>query len=274
MRYIVYTRIYVLFLFYSVSVEAQDLSKIDKKNPVKISGGIQATQTFYHADGIANRRSPYFWMLNANLNINVLGVLSVPLSATLSQQQKSYTQPFNQFGISPRYKSVTAHLGYRSMQFSEYTLGGNIFLGGGLEVTPSNSWLKVSAMYGRFAKAVSVAETQGFSSGQPAFERLGYGGKITIGKKINSSADLILFRGKDQYASIPSAISDSFGLKPAENLVVGIVTRQSIAENIVFDIEYTMSAYTEDTRMDQEDIGTFRIMNNVGSLFTTNASTQ
>lgn len=266
--------IQVLLFVTVVPAVAQDLSKIDKKNPVKVTGGIQATQTFYHANGIANRRAPYFWMLNANLNINVLGVLSIPLSAVVSQQQKSYTQPFNQYGVSPRYKAVTAHLGYRSMQFSEFTLAGNIFLGAGLEVAPSDSWIKASAMYGRFTKAISVTDTQGVITGQPALERLGYGGKITVGKKINRSADVIVFHGKDQYNSIPSTIADSFGLKPAENLVIGLQTRQSIKDNILFDIEYTLSAYTLDTRMDEESSGKYKVLNNTHSIFTNNASTQ
>ena len=76
-------------------LNAQDLGNIDKKNPIKISGGINATQTFYNAWGIQNRRDPYYWLLNANLNFNILGV-SIPVSATFSQQSKSFTQPFNQ----------------------------------------------------------------------------------------------------------------------------------------------------------------------------------
>ncbi|HXA02306.1 MAG TPA: hypothetical protein VNW99_09985 [Cytophagaceae bacterium] len=80
-------------------LNAQDLANIDKKNPIKITGGINATQTIYNAWGIQNRRDPYYWLLNANLNFNILGV-SIPISATFSQQSKSFTQPFNQLHFS------------------------------------------------------------------------------------------------------------------------------------------------------------------------------
>ena len=194
---------YVMLLFCGLGFQlvaltdsfAQDLSNIDKKNPVKVTGGISATQTFYYAQGIQNRRDPYYWMLNANLNVDILG-LNIPFSATQSEQNRSYTQPFNTYGISPRYKSVTAHMGYRSLPFSNYTLGGNMFLGAGVEIAPSASLIKFSVLYGRFTKAVAVQETEGAISGTPAFERMGYGGKVSIGK-INHSIDLILFHGKD-----------------------------------------------------------------------------
>jgi hypothetical protein len=254
---------------------AQDLERIDKKNPVKVTGGLNATQTFYSASGIQNRRDPYFWMLNANLNFNLFGVLDVPLSATFSQQNRSYTQPFNQYGISPRYKSVTGHFGYRSMQFSQFTLGGNIFLGAGIDIAPSTSFVKWSAMYGRFTKAVDTFATDGVISGQPAYERWGWGTKVTLGKELQKrSYDIILFNARDQATSISDAIADSFGLKPAENFVGGLVTRQAITEQLYFDIEYAMSAYTEDIRIQDSDLAKYKYANNLGPFLTTNVSTQ
>lgn len=261
-------------LFIISNGKTQDLNAIDKKNPIKVTGGLNATQTFYQANGIQNRRDPYYWLLNANLNFKILGIIDVPLSASISQQNRSYTQPFNMYGISPRYKAVTVHAGYRSMQFSNFTLGGNIFLGGGVEVAPENSWIKGSVMYGRFTKGVSIAETQGVVSGTPAFERWGYGTKITIGRKQDRQFDFVAFHGKDNFTSIPTKVADSFNLKPAENMVVGIVTRQSITEKILVDVEYTMSAYTQDTRMSHEEVEKNKVYNNLGPLFTANVSTQ
>jgi hypothetical protein len=251
---------------------AQDLSAIDKKKPVKITGGVNATQTAYSAWGISNRRDPYYWMLNANLNFDIFGVY-IPFSATFSEQNKSFTQPFNQIGLSPRYKSVTAHLGYRSMQYSTFTLAGNIFLGAGVEIAPARSLFKFSSMYGRFTKAVSVQETEGVVSGQPAFERWGYGSKLTFGKQ-SRSVDLIIFHGQDKTISIPDIVADSFKLKPAENLVIGINTRQSISKKITFDAEYALSAYTEDTRLESSEVQKYRFANKLGPLFTTNISSQ
>lgn len=256
-------------------VHGQDLGNIDKKNPVKVTGGFSATQTFYHAWNITNRRDPYYFLLNGNLNFDILGVY-VPISATVSSQQKNvtYSQPFNMYGLSPRYKAVTVHLGYRSMQFSNFTLGGNIFYGAGIEVVPSNSFVKASAMYGRFAKAVSAETTESTVTGEPAYERWGYGSKITLGRQINRQFDLIAFHGKDSPGSVSSQIADSFGIKPAENLVLGIVTRQAITEQLSFDIEYAFSAYTEDVRMGGQEVATNKFYNNLNPVFNPNVSTQ
>ncbi|MFN8438006.1 MAG: hypothetical protein U0V72_10215 [Cytophagales bacterium] len=103
------TRLYKAYLFVGLLaafvLSAQDLGKIDYKKPVVVTGGFSATQTLYAAEGIKARRDPYYWMLSANLNINLFGVLSIPLSGQLTQQNKSYTQPFNQYGLSPSYKT-------------------------------------------------------------------------------------------------------------------------------------------------------------------------
>jgi hypothetical protein len=252
--------------------EGQDLSSIDKKNPVKISGGINATQTLYKAWGIDKRRDPYYWLFNANFNFDILGI-SIPFSAAFSQQNKSFTQPFNNYGLSPRYKSITAHIGYRSMQLSTFTLAGTIFLGGGIEIAPVKSLIRFSAMYGRFSKAISVQETEGAVSGQPAFERWGYGSKLSIGNK-NITVDLMAFHAKDIHSSIPAAIADSFQLKPAENLVLGINTKQSIGKKISIDIEYAFSAYTQDITIEKSELKKYKLANNLGSAFTTNISSQ
>lgn len=271
--------IFILWVLCFLTVHrsaGQDLANLDKKKPVKISGGLNATQTFYHAWDIPYRRDPYYWLLNANLTVDVLGV-SIPFSANISQQQKyiSYTQPFNQWGLSPRYKSVTAHIGYRSMQFSNFTLGGNVFLGGGVEINPSSSWVRVAAMYGRFAKAVSADVAEGAVTGQPSFERWGWGTKVSLGKLPANSVDLIAFKASDVYRSLPRKLADSaFHLKPAENLVLGVVARRSLTEKINLDVEYAFSAYTEDSRLGYERLEKFGFYNSLGPVFTANMSTQ
>ena len=65
-----------------------------------------------------------------------------------SNEKAGFTQPFNQFGISPTYKWLTFHLGYRNVSFSEYTLNGYTFLGVGLEARPGK--FRLGAIYGKF----------------------------------------------------------------------------------------------------------------------------
>jgi hypothetical protein len=84
--------------------EGQDLSSIDKKNPVKISGGANATQAAYKAWGINNRRDPYYWLFNANLNFDILGIsipflfsfqYGIPIPIKLLKIKISYESEFN-----------------------------------------------------------------------------------------------------------------------------------------------------------------------------------
>src|SRR4051812_37435986 len=87
----------IIQILYIAGARAQDFSGIDLKRPVRLSGGINATQTLYSSWGIAARRDPYYWMLNANVNLEILGIY-IPFSATVSQQNRNFTQPFNLYG--------------------------------------------------------------------------------------------------------------------------------------------------------------------------------
>ncbi|HEX2970287.1 MAG TPA: hypothetical protein VHO46_14405, partial [Bacteroidales bacterium] len=130
----------------------QDIESIGKEHPLKINGGLSANQIFYDAAGSESRRKQYTYYLAGNLVFNLYG-WSVPFSYTYSNQQSSFQQPFNQYGLHPRYKWITAHIGYSSMTFSPYTLNGHQFMGAGVELTPGSKF-RFSAMYGRLQKAV------------------------------------------------------------------------------------------------------------------------
>ena len=198
--------------------------------------------------------------------------IAIPFSASFSQQQNEFTQPFNQVGLSPKYKSVTVHAGYRSMSFSPYTLGGKTFLGGGIEIKPKDSWIQASVLYGRFARAVQTGGNDGNVSGIATYERWGYGAKVQMGNKTNLVA-ISLFRGRDDENSILADSTNAY-IAPAENLVWSIFTKHKIAKKVTFDFEYAFSGYTRDTRNTNEVLDNFNYYNNLGGLFTPNATTQ
>src|SRR5579859_3793390 len=83
--------------FISLVADAQDLSRLGKGSPLKVTGGVSANQIFYLANGIDNRRTPYSYFLSGNLNLNVYE-FNMPVSFTFSNQNISLQQPFNQFG--------------------------------------------------------------------------------------------------------------------------------------------------------------------------------
>ena len=260
-----------LCIFCLKTINAQDLEKATDTKSYKVNGGISASAVFYTVDGIENRRDPFYWQTTANLNITAAG-MSIPFSASFSQQDRSFTQPFNQIGLSPKYKSVTTHIGYRSMSFSNYTLGGITFLGLGVEIQPEDYWISGGAMWGRLQRAVAEGGRDGTIIGIPAYERWGYAAKVRLGQKKNN-IDFVFFHGKDDPFSIPDSVSNS-ELRPGENLIWGINTKQDISKRVQFKLEYAFSAYTEDTRNRDVILENFSYYNNLGAVFHPNSTTQ
>lgn len=257
------------FLGYSQDVEEvlQSAKNLLKSDPFSFSGNIAANTTFYTAQGIENRRDPFFWSLNANLNLTAFGKISCPITFTLTQQDKKFTngldkfsQPFNQFGISPTYKWITVHAGYRSMNFSEYSLSGALFLGGGVEVKPEKGIVSGSIAYGRFLKAIPVGGVEGIAVGLPAYERWGGAAKIKVGTETNFG-ELVYFNAQDDPFSI--AFDTSNNLTPKNNQIVGLVTKQKITDKLNVEGDYHFSMYNPNTYLPVQKIERFTYINKV-----------
>lgn len=245
--------IFSLFLFSSL-VLAQDLEKIAKAKFLKVSGGVGTDQVFYNATGISDRRNaPYQYYFNGNLNATILGEIQVPVSFTYSNQKFNYSQPFNQqqfnrFGISPKYKWVTVHAGWRSMNFSPYSLSGHTFLGGGIELKPGK-W-SFSGMYGRLLKAVEY-DSVGFASGnKPIYQRIGMGVNAKYENNGNQYG-FSLFRSTDNASSLNLPL-DSIGVTPEENFVWSVLMKQKLSPKFTIEGEYANSTLTTDSRVQDE----------------------
>jgi hypothetical protein len=232
-----------IFIIANLETFAQNLETVGKEKPFSISGGISASQIFYGASGIKSRRDPYSYYLSGNLNIGLYG-WSVPLNFSYSNQNFSYQQPFNQYAIHPTYKWITGHFGYTSMSYSSYTVNGHNFLGAGIDVAPEGKW-KLSALYGRFLKAVDHDTTKN-TSVVPAFQRMGCGFKASYGEGGNF-ADLIFFHAKDEISSI-GPVPDSLNILPQENLVVNMAVGKTFFKHFILRTEFATSALSRDTR--------------------------
>lgn len=244
-----------------------DAKEILNQDPVSVQGGLAANFVFYDAKGIQSRRDPFYWALNGNLNITILNKISCPFTFTVTQQDKNFTngldkfsQPFNQFGISPTYKWLTVHAGYRSMEFSEYSLSGALFLGGGAEVKPVKGIFSGSVAYGRFLKAIPVGGVEGVTVSLPAYERWGGAGKLRIGKEANH-AELVYFRASDDKNSIP--FDTASNIMPGENQVLGISTNQKIGEKLNFQGSYHYSMYNPNTYLPVVKLEKFTYINKI-----------
>jgi hypothetical protein len=244
-------------------LQSQNLENIRQEKWLKVSGNIGAQSTFYNVTGIPARRVPISWMTNGNINLRLKGLV-LPFSFQISEQNRDFRQPFNQFGLSPQYKWLTMHAGYRALQFSKYTLGGHLFLGGGIELNPKK--FRFGFIYGRFNKAVqedSARQVYNKVSQFPyaAYDRWGYAVKIGVGTQ-NNFFDLIYFKAKDDEKSVfQNPIKQN--VAPAENAVFGLKTKWTIFKHISLDGDGAISVLNRDLRsLDVEVANPYRKFTN------------
>jgi hypothetical protein len=247
----------------------KDSKNILKEDPVSVTGSIGANAVFYQPYGIAPRRDPFYWVLNANLNISLFNKVSVPFSAVITQQDKNYSngldkfsQPFNQFGISPKYRWLTVHAGFRSLEFSEYTLSGAMFLGGGVEIKPEKSLVSGSGFYGRFVKAVPQGGVDGVVVSLPAYERWGGGAKIKLGTE-NNYGEFIFLKIRDQKNSL--AFDTALTVTPQENQILSVGTKQKINRWLSASADLAYSMYSKNLYEEIYKLERFTYVNQIYS---------
>ena len=219
---------------------AQNLENVGQQKPVTVSGGVGLMSTGYAARGITARRDPFTWVATGNLNIDLYG-WSVPLSFSYTNNQGSFQQPFNRYGISPQYKWVKTYLGYHSLTYSSYTLNGHVFLGGGVALTPGK--FRFQAMYGRFLKAVAPDTTDGIARA-PVYERRGMATKVGY-ETSHGAIDAIVFYAADDPTSLEN-LPDSVPVFPAQNVALSLVAKKQLGKRLTWDGEWATSILTRD----------------------------
>lgn len=248
----------LIYFCVCASVNAQDLNQLTKEKPVRLFGSFGVGGWVYHRGGqpIQDFRGlPYNWYLNGSPTLQVYG-FTFPFSFTVSEQQRDFSQPFNQYGVSPYYKWATAHIGYRNMHFSDYTLAGQTFLGAGLEINPGK--FRLGLMYGRFRKAVELDTARSATDLPniiPTYKRMGMAAKIGVGNKSNF-IDFIVFKGWDDETSLKNPVN-SIILAPGENLNTGVKMNLRLFKQLYFDLDVAGSAVT----LDKRRIDTISIIN-------------
>ncbi len=253
-------------------LEAQNLEGIAHQKALGLSGSITARVIMYGANGIEDHRKPFSYMITGNPTISIYNSFTIPLSFTYSEQDRSFRQPFNQFGMSPYYKWLTIHAGYRNINFSQFTLAGHTFLGGGVELHPGI--FRFGFIAGRFNRATPVDTTS--KSMQPfIFANRGFGAKIGLGKG-STFFDLSFLKAKDDSSSVKNEGKFRGTVTPAENIVVGINGQVRFLKNFTLSVEAATSLYTRNLGLlkplaNDADKGITKIL---GNFIHTNNSTE
>ncbi|WP_196216466.1 hypothetical protein [Flavobacterium sp. LC2016-01] len=245
--------VFVCFMCREAYAQDVDLENFYKPN-FKVTGNINANMMYYNST-MPNSREPFTYLFSGNLNISAFN-FSVPLFYSITNQGKNlgYTAPFdfNRLSIMPKYKWVKAYIGNVSMSFSPYTLSGLPFKGVGLELTPRSPF-KISLMGGQIFKAVQAEDGLG---GVPVYQRFGYGTKLGFEKE-KYKIGWISFYAKDDVNSLNFSGIDK-GVTPKENFVNSLLFSTSVIKNLNLNVEYALSALTNDTRAKNISGGSFR----------------
>ncbi len=255
-------------------LKSQDLEHIKDKKPVDISGSISLNTNFYSVSGIDQRRSPFSYSVTGTPVLSVYGI-TFPFTIYYSNDRSSFSQPFNQFGVSPYYKWAKFHLGYRNVHFSPYTLAGRTFLGVGAELNPGN--FRFGAVYGRFQKAIAEDSTLSYDSALyrqpiPSYKRMGYSVKVGVGNEKNYF-DLIYFKGSDDLTSIPYQ-PVMYDVTPGENAVFGISSKFTLFKALTWKTDIGLSLYTLDTTAQGVEGTDMEKLDFMSAVITPNISTQ
>ncbi len=211
--------LFMMTLLSASNLLAQDISTL--KDSLRFTGNIGLRTLVYAQSGIENRRSPFSYVLTGEATISK-GDFSIPLSFTYSEQDRSFSQPFNTFGISPTYKWLRVHLGYQNLNWNQFTMGGHQMLGAGFEITQEK--IKAGFFYGRLQRATAqnALDSVLLNTYLPAYKRMGYTAFVAFGKTENN-LHLSFLSAKDDTTNLPDAFLDSnYQVTPGKNLAIGI----------------------------------------------------
>jgi len=250
----------------ATSAFSQDLANLSAQKPFTLNGAVSLSTTGYSASGIPDRRDPFSWTIVGSPVASIYGV-QLPFSFIISEQERSFRQPFDQFGISPQYKFITLHLGYTSMNMSRYTMAGVTFLGAGIELTPNP--LRFSAMYGRLQRAVEEDTTQ--QDNLPAYQRMGYAVKLGFGTDAGYF-DINYFHAKDDSSSLSHAPVRA-DITPSENSVLALAAKVPILPQLSLDGEVAASLFTTDLRSPTLNLDSSSFPSIITSLYDFHTST-
>lgn len=224
----------------------QDLSNLSSTKPFTVSGSIDARTIAYSSSGIDGRRSPFTYILSGSPVFTIYG-LTIPVNFTFSEQDRSFSQPFNQYGLSPQYKWIKLHGGYRNVSFSPYTLAGHTLLGGGIELTPGK--FHIGIMTGRLNRSTTVDTLSGFIKPE-SFSRFGTALKVGYGDS-QKAISLSFLTAKDSEKGFKGDL-ETTPIKREANTVLGTEFKYTLFNKVAVFGDGAVSIYTKDVHSDLE----------------------
>jgi len=221
----------------------------DASLPIRLSGNLNLTAEGYGVSGTNPRYPSSIARAILQANVTLFDQIQLPFQLFLSTQQLALQQPFNQFGVSPRFfdGKLTLHAGYFATQYSEFTFGDARILGGGVETDLGN--FRVAMLYGEARTALQADTSQNFF-GQ--YRRQTFAAKIGAGEMSGFHIAFNILYAVDDSNSIRALPNTP---PPSENLAASFAFGFPITERIDVSGEIGASLFSNDLRSPKvEDI--------------------
>lgn len=233
----------IILMLFCATLQAQDLESISRGAKLSLSGNLRLGTNFYHRSGEGpDRNAPFGYMLAGGLNIGY-GEFQVPLAFSFSQQAGMFSNPFNQYGMSPYYRWAKLHLGHRTLNFSPYVFSGKAFLGVGIELRPGK--FHFTAFTGKIRNVLALEDTY-LAEGPivlPSYQRSITGARVGVGGQ-KAGFELMGIRAQDD----PSESNPEILLPPIENLVIGSRAFVRFFKVLTLEANISGSLLTSDLR--------------------------
>lgn len=269
-----YTYTLTIFSFLVLYFPALGQESTNKKW-FKFSGNVSAGEQFM-ADTRYDLGRPFAFNFSAGLNFNFFNKIDVPFQFVYSNQQVNINRPqLRFFGLSPTYKWVRLHGGYRTYNISPYLLNNRYVLGGGIDLTPGK--FRLSFFYGDMVQDLNMLfhQTNVEVQESPMYRRKAMGGKIGFGSE-NNFFEISAMQVLDDQLTGNTALLDSLDVTPMANFGFGVNTAWRIASWLKFGGNGALSVVTLDQRAETFEVGEAeeKYLNLANQLLPINLSTR
>ncbi len=260
---------------YCYNLQATPRDSIRKKRDIshylQLSGHFHAGANFYKVQGIPARRDAWSWVTSGNINLRLFNQIDVPLSFTYSRQRSSFSTPLNQLGVSPRYKWLTLHAGYRNLSLSPdtYTLNGRTIRGLGVEINRRKFALKF--LKGQFRVPRIARDTLIFGPVlAPGYERRMWAAHIHWGDHRTYIEANMLHAMDDTTEFLP----DTTLAAPAANLIPELAFSLGLSKRFRIYSRAAASIYTRNMHSQPVKIEGWERLPLIGSAITPTISSR
>lgn len=247
------------------TVFGQNLENVVSKKPIKVSGFVNLGSSFLDDNRGDFFQKPFGYFGTLGLNLSIYESINIPISFTYSDQQTTFSRPsFRTFGLSPSYKWLTLHAGYRNFSVSPLLLSGSMVKGFGIEAKPGIFHLSI--FKGDFNHEYNFGYNYDIIAENDiqVYRRKVLGGKIGI-KNGDTFFDIGMLKIQDDVNSADAFVLDTLSIFPQENF--GLSTSAGIRLFNSLSFEVNLAGSVLNSNQDSEPISADEFLERLSKPF-------